>query len=106
MVPRLLYELALEYRDFGVLLSLDVLVRRFVRRCLHLLNDVPNSLIHAPTKDGGLGILNPTVAIPRLKVARFERIERYALKKHAGCLDPIVLKLVGSPYWEHLVERT
>ena len=106
VIPRLLYELALEFRDASVLLSLDVLVRRFVRRCLHLPNDVPNSLIHAPAKDGGIGILSLTVAIPRLQIARFERIRRYALKQRAGYLDPLVLKLVDCPYWGRLVERT
>ena len=52
VIPRLLYEIALVYRDSGVMLmSLDVLVRRFVKRCFYLPNDVPNSLIHDPAKD-------------------------------------------------------
>ena len=106
VIPRLLYKLTLEIRDASVLLSLDVLVGIFVRRCLHLPNDVPNILIHAPAKDGRLGILSLTVTIPRLQVARFERIERYALKQHAGCLDSLFLKLVDCPYWGRLVERT
>ena len=77
MIPRLLYQLASELIDAGVLKSLDILVRRFVRRRLHLASEVPNSLIQ------NLGVLCLTVATPMLQIARFERIEKFAFKKHA-----------------------
>ena len=77
VIPRLLYQLASELIDAGVLKSLDILVRRFVRRRLHLASEVPNSLIQ------NLGVLCLTVATPMLQIARFERIEKFAFKKHA-----------------------
>ena len=99
MTSRILYELAQEYIHSCVLLSLGVLVRRFVRRCLHIPNYVLKSIIHSPAKDSRLRIMSLTVMIPRLQFAWLDRIERYALMKDTEIFDPIVLKLVSFWHW-------
>ena len=40
----------------GALKSVDITVRKSVRRWLNLLHDVPNAYFHAPVAEGGLGI--------------------------------------------------
>ena len=100
VLPRVLFETGLEHRSDCFLNDLDIRIRKEVRRWLHLPKDVPIPMFHASVKDGGLGILNLRVRVPRLQMDRFKRI--------ADTLDPdeYVKSLVSSPYWQNKTRST
>ena len=65
LIPSILYPLTVGQVVQGPRLShLDVRIRAFVRKVLHLLHDVPNAAIHAPVKAGGLGVIPLAHVVP------------------------------------------
>ena len=78
LVPRISYSLTVGEATGKTLKSLDVLIRREVRRWLHLPHDVPLGMFHSKTKDGGLGI--PCLALEVLRW-RAERLGRTLERK-------------------------
>lgn len=53
----------------------DRKVRYFVKRTLHLFSHVSNSVIHAPVREGGLGVLSFSQRIPIIMENRLEALE-------------------------------
>ena len=100
VIPRLLYEVGLEYRSAGFLNDLDIQVRRAVRRWLHLPKDVPIPMYHADIENGGLGIVNLKTRIPKLQIERIRRLDSIEGK------DPYLNALTSSHYWQKLKQRT
>lgn len=64
LLPSLLHQLVFGFPGRGRLHSLDVIVRSFVRKWLHLPRDCPNAFIHASTREAGLGITSLERMIP------------------------------------------
>ena len=88
VIPGLNYALALGKSGKGYLKSLDKMVRQFARRWCHLHHDTPNSFIHAPAKEGGLGI--PCIENNILR----SRAQRYGKMEHSQ--DPAIKALWGE----------
>lgn len=74
LIPRFIYGFQNFKIEKQILTNADRLVRRFVRRTLHLHASVENILIHAPEKDGGLGIFSFTESIPRILMSRLNKM--------------------------------
>ncbi|CAM4574511.1 unnamed protein product [Leuciscus chuanchicus] len=69
-VSRLFYQADLcEVRE-GVLQSLDGIIRRFVKKWLHLPQSTCDGLLYARNRDGGLGICKLSRQIPSIQVKR------------------------------------
>lgn len=80
LLPRLLYSLVLGKVNYGYLQKSDRLIRKFVRKWLHLPNDVPIAYFHTKIKDGGLGIMSLYTKIPALKVKRITNLRNSSLR--------------------------
>ena len=74
LIPRFIYGFQNFKIEKSVLINADRLVRRFVRQTLHLQASLENVLIHAPEKDGGLGIFSFVESIPRILKSRLDKI--------------------------------
>lgn len=73
LIPKYLHVLVLGPTTKGRLRDLDSLVRKFVRKWLHLPNDSPLAYFYASVKDGGLGLMNLEEGVPAMKYARLQR---------------------------------
>ncbi|KAL1116359.1 hypothetical protein AAG570_004834 [Ranatra chinensis] len=74
LIPGVLHEFVLGKPDRQGLLSLDVMVRGLVRKWCHLPHDSANAFIHAPVKEGGLGIPELAKVIPALRRRRLTMV--------------------------------
>ena len=74
LIPRFIYGFQNFKIEKQILINADRLVRRFVRRTLHLHSSLENVLIHAPEKNGGLGIFSFAENIPRILKSRLDKI--------------------------------
>lgn len=74
LIPRFIYGFQNFKLEKQILINADRLVRRFVRRTLHLHSSLENVLIHAPEKDGGLGIFSFSENIPRILKSRLDKM--------------------------------
>ena len=74
LIPKFIYGLQNPNLDRQTLTNADRLIRRFVRQTLHLHSHVENVLIHAPMKDGGLGIFSFRERIPLILERRINAI--------------------------------
>ena len=92
-IPKVEYALDLGESSKGILRDCDRHIRRAVRKWVHLPKDVPISLFHVKTKDGGLGIPSLRTKIPRLRKQRWIRINSTENP------DPQLAGLLASPYW-------
>lgn len=76
ILPRLSFALPFIKHNFKAIESLDIDLRRFVRKVLHLPRDSPNSHIHASVRDGGLGVSDfryRALVLRRNKIKNFIR---------------------------------
>ncbi|CAH0562778.1 unnamed protein product [Brassicogethes aeneus] len=80
-----------------VLKDVDRLVRGSVKRVLHLPSHVPNCVIHAKVRDGGLGILEMRHAIPQALLRRMDNVE------YGG--DPVLNATMLTPRIQSIVVR-
>lgn len=79
--------------SIALLSSLDVLVRYYVRRWLHLPKNVTNSLIHSPVRFGGFGVHRLRTFVPYLREGKFSAVH----DSIAGFgLNDIVREVVGG----------
>ena len=88
VVGKLRYQLALCNVRKGILKRVDRILRAALRDTLKLPKDVPTSLLHAPTGNGGLALASMVSAIPIAKVAQ--------LRSFAASEDPALLWLVAN----------
>ncbi|KAJ3640292.1 hypothetical protein Zmor_003601 [Zophobas morio] len=54
----------------ATLKNIDKVTRHYVKTILHLHLHTPDNLIHAPLRDGGLGVTQMTVSIPNILLRR------------------------------------
>lgn len=112
LIPRLLSKFC--HPDIGLttLSDVDRSVRKHVKAALHLPTETTNAFIHAPVREGGLGIMSLRVAIPRIMVgwARGPVQRRGELTESAGIhrwvLDRLAslehaILIVGQTNWSH-----
>lgn len=74
IVPGLLHQAVLGNSSKTELEEVDILVRKSIRKIMHLPHDVPNCYIHAPVKCGGMGVPELVIRIP---ILRFKRMKRF-----------------------------
>lgn len=74
ILPAFLHCLVLGDPTPSLLGEVDKLVRRYVKRWLHLPKDCPNGFIHTDTALGGLGVACMATKIARLRLQRTERM--------------------------------
>lgn len=67
--------------------KMDLKVRNYVRRWLHLPHDVPVAYIHAPVKAGGLGIPCLKQWIPLMRFSRLMNVKRTGGERIAAVLN-------------------
>jgi len=89
LVPSLYHLLTFSKVGVVKLRCLDRMMRRWVKRWLHLPKDVCNAAFHASVGDGGLGIASLEFRIRRLRRKRTEALSNSS--------DPVVLALLGTP---------
>jgi hypothetical protein len=74
LIPRFIHVLVLGRTSCGLLRKLDRQIRAAVRRWLRLPDDIPKAFFHSPIARGGLGISSYETTIPRLVLARLDRL--------------------------------
>lgn len=74
LIPRFLHSLVLGKPTHRLLRQLDKLIRKFVRIWIRLPNDTPIAYIHAPIREGGLGIPAFQTKIPELTLRRLDSL--------------------------------
>ena len=88
VIGGILHTLVLVHVSLKTLLNIDLTIRRYVRRWLHLQSDTPTAMFHANTADGGLGIPSMVTQILRLRRAQ--------LVKMTQSDDPLIKIKVSS----------
>ncbi|KAK2701624.1 hypothetical protein QYM36_019741 [Artemia franciscana] len=83
IIPRFTHQLTLSPFSAGSLAALDKSVRSSVRAFLDLPHDVPNAYLHARVCDGGLGVRELRLSIPRIRASRIAR----SIQK-VSCFEP------------------
>lgn len=76
LLPRYLHSLILSESKYCQLRRMDKSVRKFLRKWLCLPRDVPVAYLHAPVKEGGLGVPAMETAIPKLTLKRIDGLEK------------------------------
>ena len=87
VIGGILHTLVLVHVSLKTLRNKDWMLRRYVRRWLHLQSDTPTAMFHANTVDGGLGIPSMVTQIPRLRRAQ--------LVKMTQSVDPLIKIMVS-----------
>ena len=88
VIGGILHTLVLVHVSLKTLRNIDWMIRRYIRRWLHLQSDTPTVMFHANTADGGLGIPSMVTRIPRLRRAQ--------LVKMTQSDDPLIKIMVSS----------
>ncbi|KAK2710499.1 hypothetical protein QYM36_011880 [Artemia franciscana] len=83
IIPRFTHQLTLSPFSAGSLAALDKSIRSSVRAFLDLPHDVPNAYLHARVCDGGLGVPELRLSIPRIRASRIAR----SIQK-VSCFEP------------------
>lgn len=78
-LPRLYHGLVLGAPDPLGLRRMDIVVRRYIRRWLHLSRDCPNDLLHAPIRVSGIGIPSLAYWAPFWRRRRLAEARRLVL---------------------------
>lgn len=87
VIPKHLNRLVLSRTTAVGLNKMDLMIRRYVRRWLHLPGDVPVAFMHAPVRAGGLGIPCLKQWIPLMRFSRLTKIQRTGGDKIAAVLN-------------------
>lgn len=114
LIPRLLYGLQVPSVTAGILAECDRLVRKTVKRTLHLSGHTGDQFLYACLRDGGLGIPQLRRKIPAIMASRlatlFTSDETTAAIEHAEPTATLVNKIsrltsVGNPeaYWKEQI---
>lgn len=75
IIPGVFHQAILGNASQEELNSIDIHVRKTVKKVMHFPNDIPNAYIHAPVKCGGMGVPELLIRIPLL---RYKRMKRFA----------------------------
>lgn len=75
LIPRFIYGMQNFRVTANDLEHFDRQIRGFVKGVLHLHHSVEDALIHAPVKEGGLGVLSLRVLISKVLLGRLGRLE-------------------------------
>lgn len=86
LIPSLLHRLVLGSVIVSFLLKVDRIIRSFIRRSLHLPDDVPLRYFYSPVSDGGLGVLCLRLSVPLQRIRRLKNI-RFTPEAKASGLD-------------------
>lgn len=83
MVPKLTHELVLGCAHRNTIAKIDKMIRRATRAWLRLPKDTSLGFLHAPQKQGGLGIPSLGTTIPLMQKRRFEKLltSQYAISR-------------------------
>lgn len=73
-LPQYTHSLVFGRLELPVYKRLDIIVRGYVKKWLHMPKDVTTPVFHTSVPDGGLGIPSLLTEVPRLKQARFDRL--------------------------------
>jgi len=90
VLPGLYHDLVLDKQSRALLVAIDRMSRKAVRRWLHLPQDVPRALIHAQNVEGRLGLPELTAQIPLMRSARVEKLFARAERGN----DPVLAAIV------------
>ena len=74
LLPRLLHFLMSPRTPAATLKNVDKATRHYVKRFLHLHLHTSDALIHAPLRDGGLGVMQMAVSIPAILLRRIKNL--------------------------------
>lgn len=74
LIPRLLYGLQNPRVDKRTLREADRLIKRSIKRTLHLNVHTPDALLYASVRDGGLGLMELSRSVPRILLGRLTRL--------------------------------
>jgi hypothetical protein len=85
LLPRLFYGLQNSRISAASLKSMDRVTRHYVKKILHMDLHTQDSLIHAPFREGGLGITELRITIPNVFHSRIRKLGDAA----AG--DPVIV---------------
>ena len=96
-VPRMTHRLVLGRATDGILSKLDATVRNAVRSWVKLPKDTPIGFFHASSEDGGLQIPSFRTLVPRLALARREKL--------ATVHEQDVLAMVSSDTYRRASQR-
>lgn len=75
LIPRFLYIFQTPTVSAKFLKSGDKLLRRYVKRFLHLPAQTPNAFLHARLRDGGLGVFCFSTRIPGILLGRLDKLD-------------------------------
>jgi hypothetical protein len=95
VLPGLTHLLVLDPCTRRVLRKMDVPVRKYVRKWLRLPHDTSNAFIHAPAREGGLGVGTMVLSIPILKRGRIDSLVRRAVSE----TDAVLAAVVRNSAW-------
>lgn len=102
LLPRYIHALQSPRVTWGILKETDKSVRIFVRQILHLNRTCTDAFIHAPVREGGLGVLSMRSLIP---ATMRRRITNLAAKSDA--VTATVLSLSNNEkLWQKLLKWT
>lgn len=87
VIPKHLNRLVLSRTTAVGLRKMDLMIRCYVRRWLHLPHDVPVAFMHAPVKAGGLGIPCMKQWIPLMRFSRLTKAQRTGGDRIAAVLS-------------------
>ncbi len=97
LVPRLLYGFQNSGVTGGLLTAADRLIRRFVKRVLHLNIHTPDAVIHASARYGGLGVMSLRIGVPYTFYRRLDLLSREG--------DSAIRAVVASQRVDRLITR-
>ena len=100
LIPRVLYGLQNPQMSAALLKDADKIIKSAVKRFLHFNIHTPDPCIYAKERDGGLGILQLRLDIPRIFVGRLERV-----RENADPEDAALKALLATQYFERLSAR-
>jgi hypothetical protein len=95
VLPGLPHLLVLDPCTRTMLRKMDVSVRKNVRKWVRLPHDTSNAFIHAPAREGGLGVGTLVLNIPLLKRDRVDSQVRRAVSE----TDPVLVAVVRHSAW-------
>uniref|UniRef100_W5M4D3 Reverse transcriptase domain-containing protein n=1 Tax=Lepisosteus oculatus TaxID=7918 RepID=W5M4D3_LEPOC len=87
-IPRLIYQMDHAYTNQLSLKNLHGLIRKAIKRWLHLPESTCNGLLYSSNRDGGLGSTNLSNLIPSIQIRRLQRM--------AMSSNPIISTLMRS----------
>ena len=99
LLPRLLHFLMSPRTPVATLKNVDKVTRHYIKRIVHLHLHTADALIHAPLKDGGLGICQVAISIPTILLRRITKL------KSRNPDDAVLLAALSSVRAANLISK-